>query len=97
MSSGVDLHFEAWKKYDRFAEDGSQPNQRFRVTIYRLIARVYLNKLFLRPLEEYGNEASFKLESVFMANVKNYSRYISMKRLGCCRSDRTLLFDFFLQ
>ena len=66
------------------------------VTIYRTIARVYLNQLFLSPLEEYSNGASFKLESVFMANVKNYSRYISTEDWGAVEVSDPSLPDFFL-
>lgn len=66
------------------------------VTIYRTIARVYLNKLFLRPLDEYADEAAFKLESVFMANVKNYSHYISEENWGAVEVTDHSLPDFFL-
>lgn len=66
------------------------------VTIYRTISRVYLNQLFLRPLDEYADEAEFKLESVFMANVKNYSRYISEEDWGSVEVTDHTLPDFFL-
>ncbi len=66
------------------------------VTVYRTVARVYLNKLFLRPLEQYADEASFKLESVFMANVKNYSHYISESDWGAVEVTNHSLPDLFL-
>ena len=60
------------------------------VTVYRTAARVYLNRLYLRPVDEYADEAAFKLESVFMANVKSSSHYISEQNWGTVEvTDRT--------
>lgn len=97
MSSGVQTYtLKPGKNTIGLQKTGANQISASPVTIYRLIARVYLNQLFLRPLEEYGDEASFKLESVFMANVKNYSHYISTEDWGAVEiSDRSLP-DFFL-
>ena len=97
MSSGVQTYtLKPGKNTIGLPKTGANQISASPVTIYRLIARVYLNQLFLRPLEEYGDEASFKLESVFMANVKNYS-VISVRKIGALWKFPTLpLPDFFL-
>ena len=97
MSSGVQTYtLKPGKNTIGLQKTGANQISASPVTIYRLIARVYLNQLFLRPLEEYGDEASFKLESVFMANVKNYSRYISTEDWGAVEVSDPSLPDFFL-
>lgn len=97
MSSGVHSYvLKPGKNTIGLQKEGANLITASPVTIYRTVARVYLNKLFLRPLEEYADEASFKLESVFMANVKNYSRYISENDWGAVEVTDHSLPDFFL-
>lgn len=97
MSSGVHSYvLKPGKNTIGLQKEGANLITASPVTIYRAIARVYLNKLFLRPLEEYADEASFKLESVFMANVKNYSHYISEDDWGAVEVTDHSLSDFFL-
>lgn len=97
MSSGVHSYvLKPGKNTIGLQKQGANLVTASPVTIYRTVARVYLNKLFLRPLEEYANKASFKLESVFMANVKNYSHYISENDWGAVEVTNHSLPDFFL-
>lgn len=97
MSSGVHSYvLKPGKNTIGLQKEGANLITASPVTIYRTIARVYLNQLFIRPLEEYGDEASFKLESVFMANVKNYSHYISAEDWGAVEVTDRKLPDFFL-
>lgn len=97
MSSGVHSYvLKPGKNTIGLQKEGANLITASPVTVYRTVARVYLNKLFLRPLEEYANEASFKLESVFMANVKNYSYYISENDWGAVEVTNHSLPDFFL-
>lgn len=97
MSSGVHSYvLKPGKNTIGLQKEGAHLITASPVTIYRTIARVYLNKLFLRPLEEFSDEASFKLESVFMANVKNYSHYISSDDWGAVEVTDYSLPDFFL-
>lgn len=97
MSSGVNTYLlKPGKNTIGLEKEGANLVSASPVTIYRTIARVYLNKLFLRPTDEFANEAAFKLESVFMANVKNYSHYISEAAWGAVEVTDHTLPDFFL-
>lgn len=97
MSSGVHSYvLKPGKNTIGLQKQGANLITASPVTVYRTVARVYLNKLFLRPLEQYADEASFKLESVFMANVKNYSHYISESDWGAVEVTNHSLPDFFL-
>lgn len=97
MSSGVNTYLlKPGKNTIGLQKEGANQISASPVTIYRTIARVYLNKLFLRPTEEFADEAAFKLESVFMANVKNYSHYISEAAWGTVEVTDHNLPDFFL-
>lgn len=97
MSSGVHSYvLKPGKNTIGLQKQGANLITASPVTVYRTIARVYLNKLFLRPLEQYADEASFRLESVFMANVKNYSHYISENDWGAVEVTNHSLPDFFL-
>lgn len=97
MSSGVHSYvLKPGKNTIGLQKEGANQITASPVTIYRTIARVYLNQLFLRPLEVYADEASFKLESVFMANVKNHSHYISTEDWGAVEVTDRSLPDFFL-
>lgn len=97
MSSGVHSYvLKPGKNTIGLQKEGANLITASPVTIYRAIARVYLNKLFLCPLEQYADQASFKLESVFMANVKNYSHYISENDWGAVEVTNHSLPDFFL-
>lgn len=97
MSSGVHSYvLKPGKNTIGLQKQGANLITASPVTVYRTVARVYLNKLFLRPLEQYADEASFKLESVFMANVKNYSHYISESDWGAVEVTNHSLPDLFL-
>lgn len=97
MSSGVHSYaLKSGKNTIGLQKQGANLITASPVTVYRTVARVYLNKLFLRPLEQYADQASFKLESVFMANVKNYSHYISENDWGAVEVTNHSLPDFFL-
>lgn len=97
MSSGIHSYvLKPGKNTIGLQKEGANLVTASPVTVYRTMARVYLNRLFLRPLEEYANGASFKLESVFMANVKNYSHYISTNDWGAVEVTDHTLPDFFL-
>ena len=97
MSSGVHSYvLKPGKNTIGLQKQGANLITTSPVTVYRTVARVYLNKLFLRPLEQYADQASFKLESVFMANVKNYSHYISESDWGAVEVTNHSLPDFFL-
>ncbi|WP_293713672.1 fimbrial protein [uncultured Parabacteroides sp.] len=97
MSSGVHSYvLKPGKNTIGLQKEGAHLITASPVTIYRTVARIYLNKLFLRPLEEYADQASFKLESVFMANVKNYSHYISENDWGAVEVTDHSFSDFFL-
>ena len=97
MSSGVHSYvLKPGKNTIGLQKQGANLITASPVTVYRTVARVYLNKLFLRPLEQYADQASFKLESVFMANVKNYSHYISENDWGAVEVTNHSLPDFFL-
>ncbi|MCD8135260.1 MAG: fimbrial protein [Parabacteroides gordonii] len=90
MSSGVHSYIlKPGKNTIGMQKEGANLITSSPVTIYRTIARVYLNKLFLRPLEEFSDEASFKLESVFMANVKKLFPLYQYIRLGGRRGNRS--------
>lgn len=97
MSSGVHSYvLKPGKNTIGLQKQGANLITASPVTVYRTVARVYLNKLFLRPLEQYADGASFKLESVFMTNVKNYSHYISENDWGAVEVTNHSLPDFFL-
>ena len=97
MSSGVNTYvLKPGENTIGLSKDGANQLSASPLIIYRTTARVYLNEVFLRPADEYTDEASFKLESVFMANVKNYTRYTSEDNWGAIEvTDRTLP-NFFL-
>lgn len=97
MSSGVNTYLlKPGNNTIGLQKEGANMISPSPVTIYRTIAKVYLNKLFLRPNDEFADEAAFKLESVFMANVKNYSHYISEANWGTVEVTNHSLPDFFL-
>lgn len=52
------------------------------MTLYRNVAAVSLSKITMNPEANYATDASFKLKSVFMANVKDHSYYMSRTNWG---------------
>lgn len=52
------------------------------MTLYRNVAAVSLSKIIMNPSENFANNASFTLKSVFMANVKDLTYYMSETNWG---------------
>ena len=52
------------------------------MTLYRNVAAVSLSKIAMDPVADFATNASFTLKSVFMANVKDHTHYMSQANWG---------------